>query len=43
MSYNVLLVDDEYMIVNGLKRIISWEEEGFSIKATARNAKEALV
>ncbi|MFD2307822.1 response regulator transcription factor [Enterococcus termitis] len=42
MSYNVLLVDDEYMIVNGLKRIISWEEEGFSIKATARNAKEAL-
>lgn len=42
MSYNVLLVDDEYMIVNGLKKIISWEEEGFAIRATARNAKEAL-
>ncbi|WP_086315311.1 two-component system, response regulator YesN [Enterococcus sp. 7F3_DIV0205] len=42
MNYNVLLVDDEYMIVNGLKKIISWEAEGFSIKGTARNAKEAL-
>ncbi|MGX7245017.1 response regulator transcription factor [Enterococcus quebecensis] len=42
MTYNVLLVDDEYMIVNGLKKIIPWEEEGFSIKGTSRNAKEAL-
>lgn len=43
MTYNVLLVDDEYMIINGLKRIIPWEEEGFIIKGTARNAKEALM
>ncbi|MEI5994392.1 response regulator transcription factor [Candidatus Enterococcus mansonii] len=42
MTYNVLLVDDEYMIVNGLKKIISWETEGFTIKGTARNPKEAL-
>lgn len=43
MNYKVLLVDDEYMIVNGLKKIIDWESEGFTIQATARNAKEALV
>lgn len=43
MNYNVLLVDDEYMIVNGLKKIISWENEGFMIKGTARNAREALM
>lgn len=42
MSYNVLLVDDEYMIVNGLKRIIDWEAEGFTVTGTASNAKEAL-
>lgn len=41
MEYNVLLVDDEYMIINGLKKIIAWKEAGFIIKVTARNAKEA--
>ena len=43
MNYNVLLVDDEYMIINGLKKIIDWEAEGFTIQATARNAKDALM
>lgn len=43
MSYNVLLVDDEYMIINGLQKIIPWEAEGFCIKGTARSAKEALI
>lgn len=40
--YHVLLVDDEYMIVKGLKRLIDWEQEGFIIIDTARNAKEAI-
>lgn len=40
--YQVLLVDDEYMILNGLKKIIDWQSLGFQIVATAENAKEGL-
>ena len=35
--YQVLLVDDEYMILNGLKKIIDWQSLGFQIVATANN------
>lgn len=37
-----MLVDDEYMILEGLKYLLPWEELGFEIVQTARNAKEAL-
>lgn len=40
--YKVMLVDDEYMILEGLKRIIPWEELGFEIVATAKSATQAL-
>ena len=40
--YQVLLVDDEYMILNGLKKIIDWKSLGFQIVAKAENAKEGL-
>lgn len=40
--YRVLLVDDEYMIVRGLQRLIPWEELGFEIVGTAGNGQEAL-
>lgn len=40
--YKVMLVDDEYMILEGLKQILPWQELGFEIVKTARNAKEAL-
>ena len=40
--YKVLLVDDEYMILMGLSKIIPWKEYGFEIAATAENAKDAL-
>lgn len=40
--YKVLLVDDEYMILQGLKVIIDWQALGFEVVATARSAKEAL-
>lgn len=40
--YQVLLVDDEYMILEGLKWIIPWEECGFEIAAVAKSATEAL-
>ena len=38
----VLLVDDEPFIMQGLKVIIDWENEGFEIAGTASNGKEAL-
>lgn len=40
--YKVLLVDDEYMIPLGLKKVIDWKAEGFKVVATAESANEAL-
>ncbi|SPN75659.1 response regulator transcription factor [Brochothrix thermosphacta] len=40
--YKLLLVDDEYMILNGLKKIINWENMGIEISGTAKNGQEAL-
>ena len=38
----VMLVDDEPFILQGLKVLIDWNEEGFQIVATAENGKEAI-
>ena len=38
----VLLVDDEPFILQGLKVIIDWKEEGFEITGVATNGQEAL-
>lgn len=40
--YKVLLVDDEYMIVRGLQKLIPWENLGFEIVGTAGNGQEAF-
>ncbi|GGH10834.1 response regulator transcription factor [Paenibacillus segetis] len=40
--YNVLLVDDEPIVKVALRTMISWEELGFSICATASDGVEAL-
>lgn len=40
--FKVLIVDDEPFIRLGLKKMINWEEEGFSIIGEARNGVEAL-
>lgn len=42
MMYSVLIVDDEYMILKGLEKIIKWDEHGFEIVKSARNANQAL-
>ena len=39
----VLLVDDEPFILQGLKILIDWEQEGFEVVKTAANGEEALV
>ena len=40
--FRVLIVDDEPFIRLGLKKMINWEEEGFSVIGEARNGIEAL-
>lgn len=39
---DVLIVDDEYIMRQGLRYMISWEEEGFRIVGEASNGQEAL-
>lgn len=39
---NVLFVDDEPIITQGLKVLIDWEAEGFSIAGCVQNGNEAL-
>ena len=38
----VLLVDDEVIIRQGLKKIIDWQSAGFEIAGEASNGAEAL-
>lgn len=38
----VLIVDDEYIMRQGLKYMIDWEQEGFTIVGEATNGNEAL-
>ena len=40
--YKVLLVDDEYMITEGLKRLIPFEQWDMEVVATANHADDAL-
>jgi two-component system, response regulator YesN len=39
---NVMLVDDEPLIVEGMRNIIDWEEYGFQVVAVSSNGKNAL-
>lgn len=38
----VFLVDDESIIRNGMKKLLNWEEIGFTLAGEAENGKEAL-
>lgn len=40
--YRVLLVDDEITVCTGMKKLIRWEEYGFTIADMACNGREAL-
>ncbi|NSW90033.1 MAG: response regulator transcription factor [Firmicutes bacterium] len=42
MAYKVLIVDDEYLIRQGLSEGIPWSEIGFEVSGTAANGREAL-
>lgn len=38
----ILIVDDEYILRQGIRFMMNWEEEGFEIAGEASNGKEAL-
>lgn len=40
--YRVFLVDDEQIIVEGLKKVVPWEKYGCTVCGTATNGKEGL-
>lgn len=40
--YEVMLVDDEKLIIEGLKNIIDWDNIGLKVRETAQNGDEAL-
>ncbi|MEY8310142.1 response regulator [Erysipelotrichaceae bacterium 51-3] len=42
MAYNVLLVDDELIIRQGMEYLIDWEKEGFHLVGKVKNGQEAL-
>lgn len=39
---SVLIVDDEYLVIQDLRSMLNWESLGFRIVATASNGKKAL-
>lgn len=42
MAFNVLIVDDEYMVRDGLTKYVPWEEYGFHVAGTAENGIDGL-
>lgn len=38
----LLIVDDEYLVRQGIKHLLNWEKEGFQVIGEAANGKEAL-
>lgn len=40
--YKILIVDDEPIILSGIKFLVDWEKNGCTIMDTARNGKDAL-
>ena len=40
--YRVVLIDDEPLIVEGLRRVVRWEDFGCEVAATAEDAVHRL-
>lgn len=40
--HSVMIVDDEYMILKGMAKVVDWQANGFEIVQTARNGQQAL-
>jgi two-component system response regulator YesN len=42
MMYRIIIVDDEKQILDGLSKMIKWDDMGFEVCAAARNGLEAI-
>ena len=40
--YRVVFIDDEFLVLEGMKRIIDWNEFGFEVAGCARSASEGI-
>ena len=40
MAYSILIVDDENVIREGLKQVVSWEQLGFTIAGAVSSVEE---
>ena len=40
--YNVMIVDDETIILSGIRSLVDWEKNDCVLAATARNGQDAL-
>ena len=38
----IMIIDDEFIMRQGLKHMVEWEKEGFSIVGEAANGREGL-
>ncbi|MEG2584291.1 MAG: response regulator, partial [Oscillospiraceae bacterium] len=38
----VMVVDDDYLVLKGIKKTIKWQENGFEIVGEALNCEEAI-
>lgn len=40
--FNIMIVDDEMLVRQGIKHLLNWEQEGYRIVGEAANGVEAL-
>lgn len=40
--YKIIFIDDEFLVLEGLKRIIDWSEYGISVAGSAQNALDGI-
>lgn len=40
--YSLIIADDEYMMRNGLTKIVQWEKQGFTLKAVCSDGAEVI-
>ena len=38
----ILIVEDEFLLRQGIKNLVHWEQEGFQVVGETNNGKEAL-
>lgn len=42
IMYKIIFIDDEFLVLEGLKRIIDWSEYGITVAGSAKNALDGI-